>query len=121
MKEEARRAKQICPRSSTKPGRQKIRLCALPHPADVCHATVAPLPACPRIAALRLALCPTLSRVSRFTFVLTLEHLPILHSHGNKRVLMGTWWEQKEFDGNKRNLMGIVWELFENKRILMGY
>jgi hypothetical protein len=44
-------------------------------------ATVAPLPACPRTAALRLALCPSLSRVSPFTFVLSRAHLPAFHSH----------------------------------------
>ncbi len=44
-------------------------------------ATVAPLPACPRTVALRLALCPSLSRVSSFTFVLTRAHLPAFHSH----------------------------------------
>ncbi len=37
-------------------------------------ATVAPFPACPRSAVLRLALCPCLSRVSPFTFVLTRLH-----------------------------------------------
>jgi len=37
-------------------------------------ATVAPFPACPRTAVLRLALCPSLSRVSPFTFVLTRLH-----------------------------------------------
>jgi len=44
-------------------------------------AIVAPLPACPRTAALRLTLCPSLSRVSPFTFVLTRAHLPAFHSH----------------------------------------
>jgi hypothetical protein len=44
-------------------------------------ATVAPLPACPRTAALRLALCPSLLRVSSFTFVLQRAHLPAFHSH----------------------------------------
>ncbi len=67
--------KQIGPRSATKPGRQKIptfrRLLA----------TGAPLPACPRTAALRLALCPSFSRVSPFTFMLTPAHLPAFHSH----------------------------------------
>ncbi len=37
-------------------------------------ATVAPFPACPRTAVLRLALCPSLSRVSAFAFVLTRLH-----------------------------------------------
>jgi hypothetical protein len=37
-------------------------------------ATAAPLPACTRTAALRLALYPSLSRVSPFTFVLTCLH-----------------------------------------------
>jgi len=37
-------------------------------------ATVAPFPACPRTAVLRLAPCPSLSRVSAFTFVLTRLH-----------------------------------------------
>ncbi len=37
-------------------------------------ATVAPFPACPRTAVLRLALCPSLSRVSPFTFVLSRLH-----------------------------------------------
>ncbi len=37
-------------------------------------ATVAPFPACTRSAVLRLALCPSVSRVSAFTFVLTRLH-----------------------------------------------
>ncbi len=60
---------------------------------------------------------------------------------GNKRKLMGywweqrnlmrTWWEQRDFDENlmrtkgfwweQRNLMRTVWELDESTRILMGY
>ncbi|CAN5965507.1 unnamed protein product [Sphagnum jensenii] len=43
-------------------------------------ATVAPLPACPRTASLRLAFCPSL-RVSSFSFVLQRAHLPAFHSH----------------------------------------
>ncbi len=39
------------------------------------------VPACPRTAALYLALCPYLSRVSLFTFILTRAHLPAFHSH----------------------------------------
>ncbi len=63
----------------------------------------------PRTAALRLALCPSLSRSSPFASLLTCAHLPILHSHGNIRILIETWWEQKEFDGlHKRNLMEIA-------------
>ncbi len=42
--------------------------------------TVAPLPACPRAAALRLALCPSL-RVLSFSFVLQRAHLLAFHSH----------------------------------------
>ncbi len=63
------------------------------------------------IVSLCLALCPSLSLVSPFTFVLT-----CLSS-----IAMGTKWFWWELEGNKRNLMGIVWELDENKRILMGY
>jgi hypothetical protein len=37
-------------------------------------ATVAPFPACPRSAVRRLASCPSLSRVSPFTFLLTRLH-----------------------------------------------
>jgi hypothetical protein len=85
------REKNVCPRPSTKPGRQKIPNFISAAPARRLPATVAPLPACPRTAALSLALCPP------FT------HLP---------------WEQNDFDGN---LMGIFWELDENKRILIGY
>ncbi len=48
-------------------------------PTSACHCTS--LPACPRTAALRLALCPSLSRVSSFTFVLQRAHLPAFHSH----------------------------------------
>jgi hypothetical protein len=94
---------------------------------SACH--VAPIPACPRTVALRLALCPSLSLVSPFTFVLTCAHLPILHYWREQeefdRNFLGTWWEQKDFwwviVGNKRNLIGIFLELDENKRILMGY
>ncbi len=48
-------------------------------PTSACHCSS--LPACPRSAALRLALCPSLSRVSWFTFVLQRAHLPAFHSH----------------------------------------
>ncbi len=37
-------------------------------------ATAAPFPACPRTAVLRLALCPSVSRVLPFTFVLNRLH-----------------------------------------------
>ncbi len=70
--------KQICPRSTTKPGREKIPTFCSAAPGGCLPATVAPLPACPRTAALRLALCSSLSRVSPFTFVLPV--LTCLHS-----------------------------------------
>ncbi len=44
---------------------RKSRISALPHPADICLPLWLPLPACPRTAALSLALCPP------FTFALT--------------------------------------------------
>ncbi len=75
---------------------------------SACHCS-SPSDRRPWTAALRLALCPSLSRVSPFAFLLTCAHLPILHSHGNIRILIETWWEQKEFDGlHKRNLMEIA-------------
>jgi hypothetical protein len=75
------REKQICPPSATKPGRHKIPTFCSAAPGRRLLATVATLPACPRTAALRLALCPSLSRVSSFTFVLARAHLPAFHSH----------------------------------------
>jgi hypothetical protein len=70
------------------------RVSALPHLADVCLPLWLTLPACPRIMALRLALCPSLARVSPFTFVLTcLSSIAM----GTKRNFV---WEQEEFDGN---------------------
>ncbi len=102
--------RKICTRSSTKPGRQKIPPFCSAAPGRRLPATVAPLPACPQTAAFRLALCPSLSRVSLFTFVLTCVHLPILHRHGYKRFWWerdweldknkAYFWEQNEFDGN---------------------
>jgi hypothetical protein len=92
---------------------------------------------------LSLALCECFTSL----IVHLCAHLPSLHSHGNKRILMGTreiwwnclgtWWEEKDTVGNKRNLMGtwwkqkgfdwnllgtkrIWWELDGNKRNLMG-
>jgi len=56
----------------------------------------------------------TLPVSHRFIFVLTCAHLPILHRNGNKRFLLGTWWEQNEFDGNLIGTRGIWWELFGN-------
>jgi len=50
-------------------------------------ATVAPFPACPRTAVLRLALCPSLSRVSAFTFVLTRLHSIAIFSVHTIQVL----------------------------------
>jgi len=70
------RARSRSARSATKSGRQKI-----PTFCSAAPGTVAPLPACPRTEALRLALCPCLSRVSPFTVVLTRAHLPAFHSH----------------------------------------
>jgi hypothetical protein len=68
-------------------------------------ATVPPLPACPQTVVLCLALCPSLSGVSPMSLNDDLRaHLPILHSHENKRILMGTWCEQED-------LMGTFWEL----------
>jgi hypothetical protein len=83
MKEEEVRLleNQTGPRSATKPGRQKISPFSSAAPGRRLPAIVAPLPACPRTAALRLALCPSLSRVSSFTFVLQRAHLPAFHSH----------------------------------------
>jgi len=46
--------------------------------------------------------------------------LPILHSHENKTILMGTWWEQEEFDGNKRILMSYWWEQEELDENCLG-
>jgi len=43
--------------------------------------------------------------------------LPILNSHGNKRILLGTWWEQEEFDGI---ILGTWWEQKEIDGLLMG-
>jgi hypothetical protein len=31
---------------------------------------------------------------------------------GNKRIFLGTWWEQKDFDGLLMKTRGIWWELF---------
>ncbi len=59
---------------------RKSRRSTRPHLARL-PGTVAPLPACPRTEALRLTLCPCLSRVSPFTVVLTRGHLPAFHSH----------------------------------------
>jgi hypothetical protein len=114
--------KQICPRSSTKTGRQKIPTLCSVAPDRRLAATVAPLPSCPRTAALRLALRPSLSRVSPFTFVLTCAHLPISIDMGTKGIwrelfgnLMrtkGFWWN---IDGNRKNLMGAVWGELDGK------
>jgi len=67
--------KQIGPRSATKPGRAENPDVLLGRTRPTSAATLVPLPACPRTAALRLALCPSLSRVSSFTFVLQRAHL----------------------------------------------
>jgi len=75
------REKQICPRSATNPGSQRIPTSCSAAPGRLLPVTVSPLPACQRTAALRLAICPSLSRVSPFTFVLTRAHLPAFHSH----------------------------------------
>jgi hypothetical protein len=72
--------KRIGPRSATKPGRQKIPTIGLAVPGRRRPATVAPLPARPRTASLRLALCPSL-RVPSFSFVLQRAQLPAFHSH----------------------------------------
>jgi len=76
---------------------------------------MAPLPACPQTATLRLALCPSLSRVSPFNFLLTCAQVCL------SSIAMGTKGFCWELDGNKRNLTGLFWELDENKRRLMGY
>jgi hypothetical protein len=68
------------PAIGTKPGRQNIPTIDSAAPGRHRPATVSPIPACPRTAALRLALCPSL-RVSSFSFVLQLAHLPAFHSH----------------------------------------
>jgi hypothetical protein len=48
-------------------------------PTFACHCSSPP--ACARTSALHLALCPSLSRVSPFTFVLIRAHLLAFHSH----------------------------------------
>ncbi len=63
-----------------KPGRQKISTIGSAAPGRRRPATVAPLPACPRTAALRLELRPS-SGVSSFSYVLQRAHLPAFHSH----------------------------------------
>jgi hypothetical protein len=73
--------KQICQRSATKPGRQKIPTFCSVTPGRCLAGTVPSLPTCPRTAALRLVLCPSLLRVSPFTFVLTRAHRHAFHSH----------------------------------------
>ncbi len=55
---------------ATKPDRQKFLNFCSAAPGRRLPAIVAPLPACPRTATLRLVLCPSLSRVSPFPFVL---------------------------------------------------
>jgi hypothetical protein len=110
--------KHICLWSSTKLGRQKISTFYFVTLGRCLLVIIAPLLAWPQIVALHLALSPSLSQVS---LVHLCAHLPILHSGGNKSILIGTkglWWE---LDGKKKNLMRIFWELDENKRILMGY
>jgi hypothetical protein len=84
-------------------------------------ATVAPLPACPQTVVLCLALCPSLSEVSPITFVLTCLSSIAMRTkrfwwelNGNKRNLMGTWWEQKDFDELLMGTRGTWWELFAN-------
>ncbi len=44
-------------------------------------------------------------------------HLPSLHSHGNKRIWMGTWWELEKFDGN---CLGTWWEQKDIYGLLIG-
>jgi hypothetical protein len=80
-------------RSATKPGRLKIPTFCSATPGRRLPATVVPLPACPRTAALRLGLCPSLSRVSPFTFVLTRAHVPAFHSHFLTAHKTGTLFE----------------------------
>ncbi len=72
------REKQICPRSSTKPDRQKISTFCSATLSRRLLATVAPLLACPRTAALCLALC--------FESLTSLT----VHLHGHLRSLV---WE----------------------------
>jgi hypothetical protein len=67
--------KQIGPRSTTKPGRAENPDVLLGRTRPTSAAAVAPFPACPRTAALRLALSPSLLRVLSFTFVLQRAHL----------------------------------------------
>jgi hypothetical protein len=127
-------ARQTAPREADPPQNlagRKSGLSALPYAADVC------LP-CGSPSGLPTNCGTPFSTLPESLTSLTVHlraHLPILHTHGNKRIMMGTWWEQEEFDGNflgtwweqknidgnNWNLMGIFWELDENKRILMSY
>jgi hypothetical protein len=79
---------------------------------------------CPGTAALRLALCPSLSQTLELCVGLSRVGLgtkrswwevdgKLMRTYGNKRILMGSWWEQKEFDGKKIILMGTRWIWWE--------
>lgn len=75
------REKQIRPRSSIKPSRQEIPSFCSATPGRRLPAIVAPFLACPLTAALRLALCPSLSLVSRVR--------PISWTVGGRQSLVG--------------------------------
>jgi hypothetical protein len=113
------REKQICPRSSTRPGRQKISPFCSATTDRRLPATGAPLPACPGIAAFCFALCPSLSQILELCVGLCRVGLGKKGSRreddGNKNILIGTWWKQKEFDGNLMKTKG-----FWLVRLLMG-
>jgi hypothetical protein len=91
-------SRQTAPREADLPqdlAGRKSGLSALPHPADVC------LP-CGSPSGLPTNCGTPFSTLPESLTSLTVHlpaHLPILHSHGNKRILMGTWWEQKDIDG----------------------
>jgi hypothetical protein len=93
MREEARQTAARESDRPQKPGRLKIPTFCSATPGRRLPATVVPLPACPRTAALRLGLCPSLSRVSPFTFVLTRAHVPAFHSHFLTAHKTGTLFE----------------------------
>ncbi len=103
------RVKQICPRSSTKPGRQKIPTFCSAAPGRRLPATVAPL----RAHELRRS-------VYHSAWV---SHESHLRAHLCSPACPPSPWEQKDFDGNKKNIDGNKRNFLgtdENKRILMG-
>jgi hypothetical protein len=118
------REKQIYPRSSTRPGRQNISpFCSAAYGRRP-PATGAPLPACPGTAALRFALCPSLSQSLELCVCLCRVGLGTKWSwwedDGNKKIFVGPWRKQKEFDGNLMKTKGF-WQVTDgNKRDFLG-